>query len=84
MSLLLDSAECPAGEKGLLNTTIYVSVTCPTDISLTLLWDAGFSDPQGSRTGLAISDTLKTFGLVEHSPWMEQRAGGPMVLKTEF
>jgi hypothetical protein len=76
MSLLLDSAAYSAGEKGLLQIAIYRSAICATDLGLTLLWDTSFSDPQGSRTGLAISDTLKSFGLVEHSTWVEQKAGG--------
>jgi hypothetical protein len=80
MEMLLATAEHSTGEKGLLRVRIYRSAICGTDLGLTLSWDTDFSNLQGSRTGFAISDTLQTFGLVEHSTWVEQKADGSRIL----
>ncbi len=71
MNLLLSSAKHSAGEEGLLHVSLYRSATGRTDLSLILSWDTNTTDYLGSRIGQAVADTLKTFGLVEHSLWEE-------------
>jgi hypothetical protein len=80
MEMLLATAEHLTGEEGLLRVRIYRSAVCATDLGPTLSWESNFSNIQGSRTGFAISDTLKTFGLVEYSTWVEQNADGSGIL----
>lgn len=36
-----------------------------------LLWDSQHPQTRGSVAGLSLAQTLKTFGLVDHSVWME-------------
>ncbi|MGD0232521.1 MAG: hypothetical protein ABSC19_19580 [Syntrophorhabdales bacterium] len=70
--MLLDTAERATGEDGLLQVRMYKSASYQTDMALCLTWDTSPPRQQGSRTGLSISEALKTFGLVEHSIWVEK------------
>ena len=36
-----------------------------------LLWDSPHPQTRGSVAGLSLAQTLKAFGLVDHSVWME-------------
>ena len=42
------------------------------DCSLCLLWNTDMPEPQGSSVGLHLSNTLKKYGLVDHSVWLEK------------
>jgi hypothetical protein len=42
------------------------------DCSLCLLWKTARPEPLGSRVGLHLTDTLKKYGLVDHSVWVEK------------
>ncbi len=41
------------------------------DCSLCLLWNTDRPEQQGSSVGLHLSNTLKKYGLVDHSVWVE-------------
>jgi hypothetical protein len=71
LNLLLDSLSDVAAEQGLSQVYLYNSAGCCTDLALSLVWNIDSPQRPGSRTGLRISEALKTFGLVEHSIWRE-------------
>jgi hypothetical protein len=42
------------------------------DCSLCLLWKTKKFEPQGSNVGMHLTNTLKKYGLVDHSVWVEK------------
>ena len=73
--LLLETMSRAAGEAGLVRVHMYHSASYQTDLALSLTWDTDSLQHEGSRAGLTISEALKTFGLVEHSIWVEKETG---------
>ena len=63
-------AECRKS-KGLLDAKVF-SHTMVDDCSLCLLWKTKRFDPQGSSVGMHLTNTLKKYGLVDHSVWVEK------------
>ena len=57
--------------KGLLDARVFVHAMID-DCSLCLLWKTNRFEPQGSSVGLHLSNTLKKYGLVDHSVWVEK------------
>ena len=74
--LLSDSTKNAVEEIGLLEVKVYRNASFQGDLSVTFLWDTDFLRPQGSRPALSLSQTLKTFGLVEYSVWIESNLNG--------
>jgi hypothetical protein len=72
VDLLLDAARHVAGADGLVRVHMYDNASLHTDLALSLIWDTSSPEQRGSRAALSISDTLKNFGLVEHSIWLEK------------
>ena len=56
--------------KGLLDAKVF-NHAMVDDCSLCLLWKTRRYDPQGSSVGLHLTNTLKKYGLVDHSVWVE-------------
>jgi hypothetical protein len=71
-NLLFEAARHVENSDRLIRLRIYRSVSLPTDIAISLVWDAKPETDSGSRAGLSICDALKTFGLVDHSIWIEK------------
>ena len=63
---VLECKQC----KGLLDAKVF-SHSMVDDCSLCLLWKTKRFDPQGSSVGLHLTNTLKKYGLVDHSVWVE-------------
>ena len=61
--------------KGLLDAKVFVH-TVVEDCSLCLLWKTDKAEPLGSNLGLHMSNTLKKYGLVDHSVWVEKEEIG--------
>jgi len=57
--------------KGLLDARVFVH-TVVQDCSLCLLWETDKAEPLGSSLGIHLSNTLKNYGLVDHSVWVEK------------
>ncbi len=57
--------------QGLMDAKVFVH-TMVEDCSLCLLWNTSEFEPQGSNVGLHLSNTLKKYGLVDHSVWVEK------------
>jgi hypothetical protein len=56
---------------GLADARIYTQMGCGADVAIHLAWNAAHP---ASRTnlGLAIAESLRAFGLVDHSLWKEE------------
>lgn len=63
--------------KGLLDAKVFVHAMVE-DCSLCLLWETSQPELQGSSVGLHLSNTLKKYGLVDHSVWVEKEDIGEM------
>ncbi|MFC1844418.1 hypothetical protein ACFLZ5_06465 [Thermodesulfobacteriota bacterium] len=61
--------------KGLLDARVFVHAMID-DCSLCLLWKTDQAEPQGSSLGLHLSNTLKKYGLVDHTVWVENEEIG--------
>lgn len=70
--LLFNAMSRASGEAGLVQVRMYNSASYQTDLALSLTWDTNSFQREGSRAALTISEALKTFGLVEHSIWVEK------------
>lgn len=73
--LLLETLGRAAEEAGLVQIHMYNSASYQTDLALSFTWDTNSFQHEGSRAALTISEALKTFGLVEHSIWVEKETG---------
>ncbi len=51
---------------------VYRNPWVNSDVSIHLCWDGPKTEPQESPIGLRLSETLKGFGLVNHSVWVEE------------
>ena len=51
---------------------MYIHGTIETDMSVNLIYDSENVDTRGSPLGLRLVSTLKEFGLVSHSVWVER------------
>lgn len=61
--------------RGLLEAKVFRHASVD-DCSLCLRWDTDRPEPQGSSVGLYLSSSLKQYGLVDHSVWIEQEGQG--------
>ena len=66
-NFVVDCKKC----HGLLDAKVFVHAMFK-DCSLCLLWKTARPEPLGSRVGLHLTDTLKKYGLVDHSVWVEK------------
>ena len=66
-NFVVDCKKC----HGLLDAKVFVHAMVE-DCSLCLLWKTARPEPLGSRVGLHLTDTLKKYGLVDHSVWVEK------------
>ena len=57
---------------GLQDTKLYQHAMMPGYFVMQLFWDTEIPRIQGSLLGLQLKQTLKTFGLVDHTVWIEQ------------
>jgi hypothetical protein len=71
-SMFRDAVTQAKGQPGLLHLRIYNNVSLTTDLAMTLVWDTDSYSGKGSKAGLIMADAFKTFGLVDHSVWIEK------------
>jgi hypothetical protein len=70
ISLVSDIRQNP-DYPGLREFVMYRHALVPGFFVIHLLWDSPHPQTRGSVAGLSLAQTLKTFGLVDHSVWME-------------
>jgi len=63
---------------GLLDARVFVHAMVE-DCSLCLIWKTDKAELPGSSLGLHLSNTLKKYGLVDHSVWVEKEETGEKV-----
>ena len=68
---LLHQLEEEVGEQAV---NVYRRVMIDSDLSIHLLHDSAGVEPGGSPLGLRLASSLKEFGLVNHSVWIEMFA----------
>jgi len=61
--------DCP----GLVEAALYSHASVPGYFAIRLFWDTDCPQIRGSLLGLSLTQTLKAFGLVDHSVWIETR-----------
>jgi hypothetical protein len=71
-TLLFESMANVRGEPGLVDAGMYTHASFQSDLVLNFIWSSNPPERQGSKAGLAIAQTLKSFGLVDHSVWTEK------------
>lgn len=57
--------------QGLRATTVSNHVSVPGYFALRLFWDTDDLQARGSLLGINLAQSLKVFGLVDHSVWIE-------------
>jgi hypothetical protein len=57
--------------QGLRETAASSHATVPGCFALRLFWDTYNPKPGGSLLGMSLAQSLKVFGLVDHSVWIE-------------
>ena len=67
LSLIEGCSQC----HGLLEAKVFRHAAVD-DCSLCLRWDTDKPELQGSSIGVYLSNSLKQYGLVDHSVWFEQ------------
>ena len=55
---------------GLLETVLYSHASVPGCFAMQLSWDTETPKIQGSLLGLRLTQTVKSFGMVDHSVWI--------------
>jgi hypothetical protein len=71
-TLLFESVANVLREPGLVDARVYAHASFQSDLVLNFIWSSASPERQGSKAGLAITETLKSFGLVDHSVWTEK------------
>lgn len=83
--ILSDSVRQMGQPEGLLEAKILSCASFRSDLALNLVWETNRPERNGSRLGLSLAQTLKTFGLVEHTIWTEENSDsgptGPLHIK---
>lgn len=69
---LIESMTKVDQERGLTEIKIYRHTTVDTDLSIHLYWESEKVEKRGSTLGLHIASSLKEFGRVNHSIWIEE------------
>jgi len=64
--------------QGLREAAVSIHATVPGCFALRLSWDTDDPQPGGSLLGTSLAQSLKVFGLVDHSVWIEasKKEGG--------
>jgi len=59
------------GRQGLREAAVSIHATVYGCFALRLYWDTDDPKPSGSVLGMSLAQSLKAFGLVDHSMWIE-------------
>ena len=64
------------GCQGLMKIMVSSHALVPGLYEMSLFWDTDDFQPGGSPLGMNLSQNLKTFGIVDHSLWLETNYEG--------
>jgi len=60
-------------QSGLVDMKTYRHAALDTDLSVHLYWKSDRTEQNGSILGIRLAHSLKEFGLVDHSVWIEDK-----------
>ncbi len=60
------------GQPGLIDTILYRLASWETVWTMHILWDSEQPVKNGTALGIRLSQSLKEFGLIDHSIWIEE------------
>lgn len=73
---LKDMVRSMNGTPGLDEARIYTHSAIPGDISLHIMWNTVQGLLKESEVGLMIADTLKKYGILDHTVWLTESMNG--------
>jgi hypothetical protein len=65
--------------RGWVEVKVYKHSSVPGYFAIRFNWSSGPPPVQGSPLGMRITQTLKSFGVVDHSVWIEEEKKGEWV-----
>jgi len=71
LSILVREIRKNTERKGLQDASVSSDASVPGCFALRLFWDTESPQHRGSLLGMSLAQSLKTFGLVDHSVWIE-------------
>ena len=71
LSILVREIRKNTERKGLQEASVSSDASVPGCFALRLFWDTESPQHRGSLLGMSLAQSLKTFGLVDHSVWIE-------------
>jgi hypothetical protein len=73
---LMDEIRSSAAQLAhLAEVRLYRHAVLTTDLGVHIHLDAEASDPRITELGIRLADALREHGMVEHTVWLEDRAG---------
>ena len=76
MQWLKDMVHSMKGTPGLDEARIYTHSAIPGDISLHIMWNTVQGLFKESEVGLMIADTLRKYGILDHTVWLTEAVSG--------
>jgi len=73
LAILLGEIRNNTERKGLRKASVSSHASVPGCFALRLFWDTDDPQSNGSLLGMSLAQSLKIFGLVNHSVWIECR-----------
>ena len=71
LNILAHEVQKDPARQGLREATVSSHATVPGYFALRLFWDTDDPQASGSLLGMNLAQSLKVFGLVNHSVWIE-------------
>ena len=71
LTILVREIRKNTDRQGLRAATVSSHASVPGCFALRLFWDTDDPQPRGSLLGMSLAQSLKTFGLIDHSVWIE-------------
>lgn len=71
LSILVREIQKNTERKGLREASVSSDASVPGCFALRLFWDTDSPQSKGSLLGMSLAQSLKVFGLVNHSVWIE-------------
>jgi len=71
LTILVREVRKNTDRQGLREATVSSHASVPGYFALRLFWENDDPQPKGSLLGMSLAQSLKVFGLVDHSVWIE-------------
>ncbi len=74
LTILTNDLRKSTDSPGLQETVIYNHAAITGYFAIKLFWDTETPQNRGSALGLTLAQTVKSYGLVDHSVWVERES----------